>query len=78
MAIAGRSCPLPASTDYKEMISIKIRMSKGKFEGINSCADERGVIAVAAELREDRGHQDSHQKGVFHEVRFSRRNDHDR
>ena len=26
----------------------KVTMSKGKFEGINACADERGVIAAAA------------------------------
>ena len=26
----------------------KVTMSKGKFEGINACANERGVIAAAA------------------------------
>src|SRR5262245_46150441 len=26
----------------------KVRISKGKFEGINACADEQGVIAAAA------------------------------
>jgi tagatose 1,6-diphosphate aldolase len=26
----------------------KVKLSKGKFEGINACADERGVIAAAA------------------------------
>ena len=26
----------------------KVTMSKGKFEGINACADEHGVIAAAA------------------------------
>ena len=27
---------------------MKVRMSRGKFEGINACADERGVIAALA------------------------------
>ena len=26
----------------------KVRISKGKFDGINACADERGVIAALA------------------------------
>jgi len=27
---------------------MKTRMSRGKFEGINACADERGVITALA------------------------------
>jgi len=26
----------------------KVRISKGKFDGINACADDNGVIAAAA------------------------------
>jgi tagatose 1,6-diphosphate aldolase len=26
----------------------KVKLSRGKFEGINACADERGIIAAAA------------------------------
>jgi len=26
----------------------KVRISKGKFEGISACADDKGVIAAAA------------------------------
>jgi phytoene/squalene synthetase len=36
-------CNIPS-----EMLSAKVRMTPGKFEGINACADRNGVIAAAA------------------------------
>ena len=42
---------------------MKVKMSRGKFEGINSCADKRGVIAALAV---------DHRGNLLHEIARSR------
>jgi tagatose 1,6-diphosphate aldolase len=42
---------------------MKVKMSRGKFEGINSCADQRGVIAALAV---------DHRGNLLHEIARSR------
>jgi tagatose 1,6-diphosphate aldolase len=44
---------------------MKVKISEGKFEGINSCADKRGVIAaLAVDHRENLLHEIARSRGV--------------